>query len=107
MESSKNIINHISNKLLKFFTSRYFWVLLFAGVWMVFFDRYNLISQYKMKEQIKQLQKDEVHYQKSIEKLDFEADRLFNDQEELEKFAREKYYMKKPGEDIYVIVEED
>ena len=74
---------------------------------MVFFDRYNLISQYKMKEQIKQLQKDEVHYQKSIEKLDFEADRLFNDQEELEKFAREKYYMKKPGEDIYVIVEED
>lgn len=60
-----------------------------------------------MKEQIKQLQKDEVHYQKSIEKLDFEADRLFNDQEELEKFAREKYYMKKPGEDIYVIVEED
>ncbi|MCB0842237.1 MAG: septum formation initiator family protein [Bacteroidetes bacterium] len=93
--------------MLKFFTSRYFWVLLFAGVWMVFFDRYNLISQYKMKEQIKQLQKDEVHYQKSIEKLDFEADRLFNDQEELEKFAREKYYMKKPGEDIYVIVEED
>ena len=69
---------------------------------MVFFDRYNLISQYKMKEQIKQLQKDEVHYQKSIEKLDFEADRLFNDQEELEKFAREKYFMKKDEEEIFL-----
>lgn len=106
MNTTVKIFGRIGSHLLKVVTSKYFLVLAFAGIWMIFFDRYNLISQYQMKAQIEQLQKDEAHYRKAIEKLDYQEGRLTNDAEELERIAREKYYMKKAGEDVFIVVDE-
>ncbi|MEL6135479.1 MAG: septum formation initiator family protein, partial [Bacteroidota bacterium] len=65
-----------------------------------------LLSQRKLDQQIEKLQVDRDFYIQAIEEIDIEASRLQNDPEAIERFAREKYYMKRPGEDVYVIVEE-
>ena len=89
------------------FKNTYFFVLIGALIWMIFFDRYNLVSQYRMKQQIEQLKQDKVYYEIGIEAVDYEYEKLYNDPDELERYAREKYYMKRPGEDVFIIVDEE
>ncbi len=93
-------------RLINIITNKYVLVLLVAGTWVLFFDRYNIVSQIKMSQQLEQLKQDEVHYRSRIEALDYERERLFNDRDELERFAREQYKMKKRNEDIFVVVKE-
>ena len=92
--------------LLKILQNRYFLVLLCAGVWIVFFDNYNLRAQLKMMDRIEQLQLDKVHYQEKLDDLDFEREQLFSNPEELERYARETYFMKKSREEVFIITEE-
>ncbi|MDX2245254.1 MAG: septum formation initiator family protein [Bacteroidia bacterium] len=107
MSSPAQFFQKILARMTKVVTSKYFLVFVFAAVWMVFFDRYNLISQYRMSEQIRELQKDEQHYLEAIEKVDYQTDQIFSNMDELERYAREKYYMKRPGEDVFIIVEKE
>lgn len=93
-------------KIPKFFRSFYFIVGSIFLIWMLFFDINDLYTQYQRREKMKQLQKDKVFYAKGIQKIKDERAKLSTDPKKLEKFAREKYYMKKRGEDVYVIVEE-
>ncbi len=86
--------------------TKYVLVLLAAGIYMIFFDRYNLRSQAEVQEQIQELEKDRQHYQESIETLDYQAEQIKTDRETLERFAREKYHMKRPNEDVFVVVED-
>ncbi len=93
-------------RLVDIITNKYVLVLLIASTWMLFFDRYNIVSQIKMNQQVEQLKQDEQHYRSRIEALDYERERLFNDRDELERFAREQYKMKRRNEDIFVVVKE-
>jgi cell division protein FtsB len=58
-----------------------------------------------MSRQISQLEDQKEFYLEKKEKIKAEREELVSNSELLEKFAREKYLMKKPTEDIYVIVE--
>jgi cell division protein FtsB len=93
-------------KVPKFFRSFYFIVGSIFLIWMLFFDINDLYTQYQRREKLKQLQKDKVFYANGIKKIKDERAKLSTDPKKLEKFAREKYYMKKKGEDVYVVVEE-
>jgi cell division protein FtsB len=73
--------------------------------WMLFFDSADLITQYKLTRQIKKLREEQNYYLKQIEVVTKERQELMSSEELLEKFAREKYLMKKPTEDIYIIEE--
>jgi cell division protein FtsB len=105
MEPLRALLSRFWLRLAKAALTKYVIVLLIAGIWMVFFDRYNLLSQYRMKQQIERLKQDESHYQQAIQSVDYEEDKVFSDREELERFAREKYYMRRSGEDVFVITE--
>jgi cell division protein FtsB len=59
-----------------------------------------------MEAKIEELKKDQQHYRSGIAELDQEAQQLENDPEAMERYAREHYFMRKAGEDVYVIVEE-
>ncbi|MEZ4827593.1 MAG: septum formation initiator family protein [Bacteroidia bacterium] len=107
MSTPAQFVKRIFSRVSGVVTSKYFLVFVFAAVWMIFFDRYNLISQYKMSHQIKMLEKDEQHYREAIEKIDYQADQLFSNMDELERYAREKYYMRRSGEDIYIITDQE
>ena len=73
-------------------------------VLMLFLDRNNLISQYKMKKELNGLKKELQFYHDQAEKDSIELSRLMNDSLELEKLGREKYMMKRDSEDIYIII---
>lgn len=106
MGIASSFLNRVIQRLAKAAGTKYFLVLAVAGIWMFTFDRYNLISQKKVDQQISQYQNDINYYNDAIQELDHETARLFSDEQALEQYVREKYYMKKAGEDVFVIVEE-
>ena len=76
-------------------------------VWMTFFDENNFISQVKNQMKLAELEADKEHYEKEIAESQEDLKLLQNDKELLEKFAREKYLMKKDNEDIFVFAVEE
>jgi hypothetical protein len=71
---------------------------------MLFLDRNNLISQYKMRKELNGLKKELQFFRDQAQKDSTELSRLLGDSLELEKLGREKYLMKRDSEDIYIIV---
>ena len=63
----------------------------------------SLYKRYTYDEKIRSLEKEIKHYQKEIEINSKKLNDLHTDQEGLERFAREEYFMKKPNEDVYII----
>lgn len=76
-------------------------------VWLLFIDRNDLITQFKLKSQVRDLEKEKAYYQEEIATLEENSKDLFTDPKKLETFAREEYLMKKDNEDVFVIVEEE
>jgi cell division protein FtsB len=73
---------------------------------MLFFDRNDLMSQYEYRAQLNKLQTEKEFYLKQTEKAVRDLNELTTDKVKLEKFAREKYLMKKKNEDVFVIIKE-
>lgn len=92
--------------LEKIIRYRYAITLGFFLLWMIFFDQNNMIEQYKLRAQLQDLKNEKQYYLEEMAKAQQEYDELFTNQESLEKFAREKYLMKRDNEDIFVIVPE-
>lgn len=93
-------------RLLNLFRNKYFVVTLAFLVWMVFFDKNDLFSQYQYRNQLTKLKHERDFYQKETAKVNKDLDELTSNKEKLEKFAREKYLMKKQNEDVFVIVKD-
>ena len=89
------------NKLFKFFTNKYIIILSAFLIWMFFFDA-NVQLNKEFKKEIKELNTTINFYKKEIKK-DKNTIMELQDSIQLEKFAREKYLMKKENEDIYII----
>jgi cell division protein DivIC len=76
-------------------------------VWMLFLDSNDLISRFKLGSKLRSLNNEKEYYQAKITDVEKDREELMTDKELLEKFAREKYLMKKETEDIFIIQEED
>jgi len=90
------------------FTKNFFFItgsLFFC--WMLFMDSNDLISQVRLKAKLNNLEDEKAYYQEKIEEVKEDREQLFSNKAMLERFAREKYLMKKDDEDIYVIVEQE
>lgn len=80
--------------------------LLIFGTWIVLFDQNNLLDRFTDMKKLDQLEKERGYYKLKIKEDQKRILELTSDKEDLEKFAREKYLMKKDGEDIFVVIEE-
>ncbi len=76
-------------------------------IWMLFIDSNDLISQYKLSNKLSTLEEQKSYYLEKIEEIKKDREELLSDDKLLEKFAREKYFMKKETEDLFIIVEEE
>lgn len=74
-------------------------------VFLVFFDDRDLISNYRHRQELKQLEQSKARYQAEIAKTQQELKQLQTDAALLEKYAREKYLMKRDNEDIFIVRE--
>ena len=94
-------MKRLAHTIFRVLNSRYLLVLVLAGAWVVFFDRYNVISQVKMQEQIESLEKDKAFYSKALTK-EMKSEQVFDHPDDLERFARERYFMKRSDEDVFL-----
>ena len=79
--------------------------LLGFGLWIAVLDQDSLIEQMQLRAQINRLKNDKNYYLKKIKEDKRKKEELFSNRENLEKFAREQYLMKKENEDIFIIKE--
>lgn len=69
---------------------------------MFFLDNYSYMDQRVLNKQIDKLQDNKKYYQDEIKK-DKENIKLLKNKYQVEKYAREKYFMKKDSEDVYIV----
>ncbi|WP_289046348.1 septum formation initiator family protein [uncultured Olleya sp.] len=87
---------------MKWFKNIYILILIIFGVWMIFFDTNSLLNHNDVNQEKNKLEDEKEYYKKEIIK-DKQAIKRLTSEDGLETFAREKYYMKKENEDIYII----
>jgi cell division protein DivIC len=87
--------------------NKYYISIIVFVVWIAFFDRNDFISQYTYNQKLKQLKRDREYFLNEIKKDRKNLDELISNSKNLEKFAREKYLMKKENEDIFILVEDN
>jgi cell division protein FtsB len=75
-------------------------------VWMLFLDANNLLRRYQLSSKLNSLENEKEYYQEKIVEVEKDHKELFGEPDLVEKFAREKYLMKKPSETIFIIEED-
>ena len=101
------MIKSFWDRLPWYLKNRYAVTVLAFAIWMMFFDQHNMINLIELRAELYQLQSDKAYYQEEIITIREDLEELLSDNNKLEKFAREKYFMKKPNEEIFIFVEED
>jgi cell division protein DivIC len=94
------------NRWFKVLMSTYVLIVIGFAVWMIFFDTNSYFIHKELNEDIQALEENKEFYKKEIEKDKVFLDKM-KDSNEIEKYAREKYYLKKEGEAIFIIENED
>lgn len=77
-------------------------VMLFFAVWIIFLDDASYLQHRVLNKEIKTLESNKKYYEDEIRK-DQKQIKELNNTEKIEHYAREKYYMQKPNEDVYII----
>jgi cell division protein DivIC len=75
----------------------------FFVIWMVFFDPKDILSDLERRDKLKELQTSELHLKQQITDSKQELNLLKNNAQSIEKYAREKYLMKKDNEDLFIV----
>ena len=92
----------MKNRLLKLIKSTYGIIIILFIIWMIFFDSNSFIIHNELNNDINELNDQKSYYEKEIAKDNIEL-QLIQSDSGLEKYAREKLYMKKDNEEIFLI----
>ncbi len=92
--------------MIKYLKNIFVIIFIVFSLWMLFIDSNSLMIHHELNEDISDLENEKEYYRKEIEK-DKKAIKQLSTEDGIEKLAREKYYMKKDNEDIYIIEYED
>lgn len=94
---AKNILKVLKNKYVV------------AGIvfllWLLFFDQNNILNRISDYQNLRKMKEQCEYYSKKIDNDAQRTIELMTDDDNLEKFAREQYLMKRPNEEVFVIVE--
>lgn len=88
----------------KYIVNKYFVTIFSFLVWMVFFDSTSFLVINELNGEINKYKDQLAYYQSEYRKNDEFYRRLMNNKDEKEKYARENYFMKKPNEEIFILV---
>lgn len=93
-------LNHIPSWL----KNKYLLTGSFFVIWMLFFDPKDIPSGFERRNKLNELQNSELHLDQLITDAGKELDLLNNSAQSIEKYAREKYMMKKDNEDLFILI---
>jgi cell division protein DivIC len=100
------IVKFRDSKLGIVLRNKYVLTALVFLIWLLLFDQNNLSERRKSTREYNQLLEEKAYYQQKIEDDRKRIEELKTNNENLEKFAREQYLMKKDNEDIFVITDD-
>ena len=92
----------MKNRLFKLIKSTYGVIIILFIFWMIFFDSNSLIIHNELNNDINELYEQKSYYEKEIVKDNIEL-KLIQSDSGLEKYAREKLFMKKDNEEVFLI----
>lgn len=93
------------NKTPDWFRNKYSITILVFLTYLLFFDQNNVIELVQIKQELSELEDNKEYYKEQIEVTEKDLTDLLTNDDNLERYAREKYLMKKENEEIFVIVE--
>lgn len=104
MTDSSNIWQQFLQQIPAPLRNKYYLILVLFFGWMVFFDKHDLLTQFRLQKAVNKMENEKELYMQQIEqakkdRLDLEVNK--------EKFAREQYYMHKSGEEVFIMVDEE
>ncbi len=85
------------------FRNKYALVTVIFFFWMLLLDKHDVFTQWKLVRMLDKLEAEKTYYHQKIERAERDKENL---RVNGERFARERYFMKKPGEDVYIIEEQ-
>ena len=104
----KRKTKEIFGKLKNFTANNIMWIIgVLFGVWITFFDDFSLVDRFEKMNKLHELRENEKYYEQENLENSTRLEELMSGKEELEKFAREQYYMKEEDEDIFLVILED
>jgi cell division protein FtsB len=92
------------NMIQKYVLMKYSITICMFLVWMIFFDKTSFLVINELNGEISRYEDQLEYYKKEYEKNDTFYKKLMNNKSEKEKYARENYFMKKPDEEIFILV---
>ena len=95
-----------NNTFFSVIKNKYLLTALVFIIWILFFDKNDLFTQRDRKNELTKLENSADYYQSEIEKTKKELADIQNNPAALEKFAREKFYLKRPNEEIFIVESE-
>ena len=90
------------SKILNLLKKTYVIIILFFVLWMTFFDTNSLLMHFELNQKIKKLKNQKIYYQNEIKKDRTSINEIESDSG-IEKYDREKLFMKKGNEEIFLI----
>ncbi|MFT4669400.1 MAG: cell division protein DivIC [Ulvibacter sp.] len=93
-------------KWIRFISNKYLLILILFLIWMFFFDTNSFFIHNELNHDINALEENKEFYKEEIKKDKVFIEKM-KDSNEVEKFAREKYYLKKENEEIFIIEHQD
>ena len=95
------------SRLFALIRNKYVLAALLFSVWMLFLDSNNLFIQYELRQEVRALEDGLRYYRTELEKTQKRLNELESDPKQLEKFARENYWMHRPGEEVLLVEPQD
>jgi len=83
--------------------NKYFLLVVFFTMWMIFFDKHGFFDNFGLSQKVQQMEADRDYYLEKIEEVKEDRKDL---QLNIEKYAREHYFMKKDNEDVFIFEEQ-
>jgi cell division protein DivIC len=96
----------ILTRIPSWLKNKYLLTVVGFGVWMLFFDDRDFITtHFRQRQELKKLEQSRKYYEGQIANTKKELDRLKSNPATIEKYAREKYLMKRNNEDLFLVKE--
>ncbi|MDF1575694.1 MAG: septum formation inhibitor [Bacteroidales bacterium] len=93
-------------KIWPLLRNKYILTIAVFAVWMLFFDQNNIVDRLRMGSEIRQLEMDREYYLEQIRQDSSRLQELTTNRENLEKYAREQFLMKRSDEDVFLVIEQ-
>jgi|SoimicMinimDraft_17_1059745.scaffolds.fasta_scaffold39755_1 cell division protein DivIC len=101
---TKNEMRQYLDRIPSWLKNKYVLTVLCFGIWVLFIDDRDFVTtHFRHVKELHKLEARKVYFEEQIKTVRKELDQLKSNPATLEKYARERYLMKRDNEDLFVV----